>query len=448
MQDQDQEEVQENGISFVKPKSNEKKDKKSKKAEEKRKAKEKAKKEGDAGPYIPGMSSVKPEEQVVAQGNVVDQRAEEERKSQQDQLAAQRAQQEALVRLQDEQRARVEREEQLRLQQERLAKLAPWAKKAQEPGSQAGGEKQLSLQEIQRIQAERERTERAAQEITEARQREEARWREEEEKRARAVKTINWATVSAPASSKVKSLAEIQAEEARVDRERQEREAASRSQRQTTSGGVWGGNKATSWAGKIAASSPAPAPRSNGAAPWAASAPAAVVAPAGFWDPVVPEREVNGAGVAAGGNKKAKKSKNKKMEEEAKVKQLFGEKKPKNDFEDWCSRQLAAMQAQVDIPTFLGFLMDIESPYEVHDYIKSYVGEEKAQKKFAVEYLDRRSRWKRAMKGGPAYEDDLTTPANAVMPGQEEEFKEAGKKGKKPGKTGNAKVRKETFGFV
>ena len=46
----------------------------------------------------------------------------------------------------------------------------------------------------------------------------------------------------------------------------------------------------------------------------------------------------------------------------------------------------------MDIPTFLGFLMDIESPYEVHDYIKSYVGEEKAQKKFAVDYLERRSR--------------------------------------------------------
>merc|ERR550519_1793599 len=90
------------GVNFVKPKSNEKKDKKSKKAEEKRKAKEKAKKEVEAGPYIPGMSSVKPEEQVVASGNVV----------------AQRAEQEALVRVAEEQRARQEREEQLRQQQE------------------------------------------------------------------------------------------------------------------------------------------------------------------------------------------------------------------------------------------------------------------------------------------------------------------------------------------
>ena len=112
------------------------------------------------------------------------------------------------------------------------------------------------------------------------------------------------------------------------------------------------------------------------------------------------------AAASSAAGKKNKKNKNKKMEEEAKVKQIFGEKKPKNEFEDWCTRSLQSMQAQVgiltifhqlhhfdqicltlialiqvDIPTFLGFLMDIESPYEVHDYIKSYVGEEKAQKR-------------------------------------------------------------------
>ena len=47
------------------------------------------------------------------------------------------------------------------------------------------------------------------------------------------------------------------------------------------------------------------------------------------------------------------------------MKQIFNEKKPKNDFEEWCSKALQGLQAQVDIPTFLGFLMDIESPYEV-----------------------------------------------------------------------------------
>ena len=279
----------------MKPKSNEKKDKKSKKAEEKRKAKEKAKKEGEAGPYIPGMSSVKPEEQVVAQGNVVDLRVEDERRAGQEAMAAQRAQVEALARLQEDQRLRLEREEQLRLQQERLAKLAPWAKKEQE-GSRTEGD-QLSLAEIQRREAEREREQRAAQEVLEARGREEARWREEEERRQRAAKTINWATVSGGSgAAKVKSLAEIQAEEARVEKERQEKESASRSARQGSSGGggVWGGSKATSWAGKIAASSPAPTPRSNGN-PWnsapAQPSTAAVVAPAGAGHSLLPSEQ-------------------------------------------------------------------------------------------------------------------------------------------------------------
>jgi hypothetical protein len=129
--------------SFVKPKVNEKKDKKSKKAEEKRRAKEKARKEGEGGPYIPGMSAIKPEEQVVASGCVMDQRQEDDRRAGQEvtnwighnvkisflrpgspqAVAAQRAQVEALGRLQEEQRIRLEREEQQRLQQERLAKL-------------------------------------------------------------------------------------------------------------------------------------------------------------------------------------------------------------------------------------------------------------------------------------------------------------------------------------
>ena len=45
-----------------------------------------------------------------------------------------------------------------------------------------------------------------------------------------------------------------------------------------------------------------------------------------------------------------------------------------------------------------------------------------------MEYLERRSRWKRSLKGGAAYEDDLTTPAHALTPGAEEEFKEVGLK--------------------
>merc|ERR1719150_2576278 len=208
----------------------------------------------------------------------------------------------------------------------------------------------------------------------------------------------------------------------RVERERMEREMAGRTVRakdgaNNSGSGIWGGSgkSGTTWAGKIAANTPAPPPggRRNGN-PWTAAngspSSAAVVAPAGFWDPVLPEtpqqtKKMSGNNVNNNNNRNNKNQK-KRGDEEHRGKQ---QQKSKNEFEEWCSKALQELQAQVDIPTFLGFLMDIESPYEVHDYIKSYVGEGKPQKKFATDYLERRSRWKNSLKSGVKYEDDLTT---------------------------------------
>ena len=59
------------------------------------------------------------------------------------------------------------------------------------------------------------------------------------------------------------------------------------------------------------------------------------------------------------------KSKGLKAEEE-KVSSIFREKKqPENEFERWCHGALQSLNAQVDIPTFMAFLQDIDSPYEV-----------------------------------------------------------------------------------
>ena len=153
---------------------------------------------------------------------------------------------------------------------------------------------------------------------------------------------------------------------------RQERESAARSVRSKDTGSsnstsIWGGTKTNmSWAGKIAANTPTPPQARSNGNPWANSngqTSAAIVAPAGFWDPVVPEQSA--LATQQQNKKNNNKNKKKKAEEEQKVKQIFNEKKPKNEFEDWCSKALQGLQAQVDIPTFLGFLMDIESPYEV-----------------------------------------------------------------------------------
>merc|ERR1719192_1961754 len=188
--------------TFVKPKANEKRDKKSKKADEKRKAKERrAAEAGGSGPYIPGMSgTVRPDEQIVATGNIMDLKEEEKYREQQDAIRRQREQMEALAKLQEDQRLKLEREEHIRIQQEKLAKLAPWAKKDSSPVKETG--QGLTLQEIQKLEAEREKRERHQREVQDARLREEQRRLEEEERMRRAAKTINWATAAAPIGGK------------------------------------------------------------------------------------------------------------------------------------------------------------------------------------------------------------------------------------------------------
>jgi hypothetical protein len=88
---------------------------------------------------------------------VLDQREEEKWRMQQEEQAQQRAQMEALARLQEEQRARLRREELERIRDEKLAKMAPWAKKEGAAGGTAAQDQKrsLTLQEIQRLEAEK-----------------------------------------------------------------------------------------------------------------------------------------------------------------------------------------------------------------------------------------------------------------------------------------------------
>ena len=48
----------------------------------------------------------------------------------------------------------------------------------------------------------------------------------------------------------------------------------------------------------------------------------------------------------------------------------------------------------LSVPTFISFLQDVESPYEVHDYVKMYLGESRESSEFARQFLERRSRYK------------------------------------------------------
>ena len=115
---------------------------------------------------------------------------------------------------------------------------------------------------------------------------------------------------------------------------------------------------------------------SNSPAPWS-SAINSNNSSGGFWDDAAPPPGLNNTSQS---NKKkkmnnkvevAQRNNVKTAKEDAKVAQIFRENSAKNtprqnEFEAWCSTALASLNAQVDIPTFMAFLKDIESPYEVN----------------------------------------------------------------------------------
>ncbi len=68
------------------------------------------------------------------------------------------------------------------------------------------------------------------------------------------------------------------------------------------------------------------------------------------------------------------------------------------------------------VATFIGFLKEVESPYEVQDYGASYLGTSKAARHFVNEFLERRSKWRNSMKTAKAPEDSMLGPAKAINP--------------------------------
>ena len=43
------------------------------------------------------------------------------------------------------------------------------------------------------------------------------------------------------------------------------------------------------------------------------------------------------------------------------------------------------------VPTFISFLREVDNPYEVQDYVNSYLGETPKSAQFAKDFIERRS---------------------------------------------------------
>jgi len=116
---------------------------------------------------------------------------------------------------------------------------------------------------------------------------------------------------------------------------------------------------------------------------------------------------------------------NKKVEEEEKLLKLFqGVNRSQHDtFMQWCEQTLHTLNTANNldgkakqtrpavahrgreseaherspslsppVPTFASFLKEVDSPYEVHDYVRAYLGDTPEAKEFAKQFLERRAK--------------------------------------------------------
>ncbi|XP_053500965.1 GRB10-interacting GYF protein 1 isoform X2 [Ictalurus furcatus] len=92
----------------------------------------------------------------------------------------------------------------------------------------------------------------------------------------------------------------------------------------------------------------------------------------------------------------------KRTEEEERLLKLLQGMKPQQDgFTTWCEQMLHALNtsansssSSVDVATIVAYLKEVESPYEVHDFIRSYLGDTVEAKEFAKQFLERRAKQK------------------------------------------------------
>ncbi|XP_055799152.1 GRB10-interacting GYF protein 1-like isoform X3 [Salvelinus fontinalis] len=91
----------------------------------------------------------------------------------------------------------------------------------------------------------------------------------------------------------------------------------------------------------------------------------------------------------------------KRTEEEDKLLKLLQGMKPQDGFTTWCEQMLHALNtsannssSSLDVATIVAYLKEVESPYEVHDFIRSYLGDTAEAKEFAKQFLERRAKQK------------------------------------------------------
>ncbi|XP_066508555.1 GRB10-interacting GYF protein 2-like isoform X3 [Hoplias malabaricus] len=313
------------------------------------------------------------------------QRQQEAQKQQELQRQRQQ-QQEALRRLQQQQ-------QQQQLAQMKLPSSSKWGQQSASASCLTQTQNTLSLSEIQKLEEERERQTREEQRRQQQELQRQQQQQQQQQQQLPQTKLSGWGSVVKQTTA-TKSLLEIQQEEAQQMKQRKEQQPTAvtqqnRVQNRTVLTSVWGSvsNPSSNWG-------------SDSNSIWGDTQNSNV----GFWDDAVkesaqppPSRKSNmqkNKGNANLSNSNSGKS-SKKVEEEEKLLKLFqGASKSQDGFMQWCEQTLHTLNTanNLDVPTFASFLKEVDSPYEVHDYVRAYLGDTPQAKDFAKQFLERRAK--------------------------------------------------------
>ncbi|XP_068196771.1 GRB10-interacting GYF protein 2 [Antennarius striatus] len=368
------------------------------------------------------------EEEAAAAAAALAQQQEEEQKrreqevQRQQELQRQRQQQQEALR-------RLQQQQQQQLAQMKLPSSSKWGQQSSNTLNQP--QNTLSLAEIQKLEEERERQAR------------EDHWRQQQEllklQQQQAIqlaqqpqaKLSGWGSV-AKQPAITKSLLEIQREEAQQMKQRKEQQQhpqqlpivpqQSRNQTRTTSlsNSVWGSVNTSS----------CPNWSSDSSSIWGDTHNSNM----GFWDEAAKEAVQQPPQPRKGSTQKNNKGNanlsnslsgraNKKVEEEEKLLKLFqGVSKSKQDtFMQWCEQTLHTLNTanNLDVPTFASFLKEVDSSYEVHDYVRAYLGDTAEAKDFAKQFLERRAKQNANQQKQPPHNQQqvLKQKQDSVWPG-------------------------------
>ncbi|RWS07876.1 PERQ amino acid-rich with GYF domain-containing protein 2-like isoform X5, partial [Dinothrombium tinctorium] len=321
----------------------------------------------------------------------------------------------------EQERQRKFEAEMLRHEQEEVYKRLQEQKKAW--GSQAHSQTNapqntVSLAEIQRLQEQKEREERMKQ--AQLQQNMQALFQvqqAQQHKQHSSKQQLTWANSNCQ-SGPIKTLAEIQREEAeRVAKQKQIDDQKHLQHASVTGAGIWS-NAASqlTWKANTTAWDGAPS-KSTSSGFWdsdtTASATRKSTTGSKLSESALPSSNKSGCNQI---NVKSNTNSRSRKDEEVVMKLFENQRRQQNDdFTQWCIDSLEKFQSFIDIPTFVAFLKDVEPPYEVSDYVKSYLGDSKETREFAKQFVEKRSFYRNQAKK-EASEELMWGPAPAITP--------------------------------